>query len=114
VARLRGADEVVVGDAEFLKRLLKRPRVLIGPLLRGQSLLRGGIHDFGRVLIGAGQEEHVIALQPVIPRENVGDGGGIDVPDVGPVIDVVDRRGDVKFHPRRAACQLPSPASTPR
>ena len=47
------------------------------------------------VLVGPGEEEDVVADQPVPPGQGVGVDRGVGVPDVGRVVDVVDRRGDV-------------------
>ena len=96
----RGADKVIVGDAQFLKSILKRLRILIGPLLRRHSVLRGGLDNLGRMLIGAGQEEHIIATEPVIAGHNVGQRGGVDMPDVRAIVHIINRRGDIEFHSR--------------
>ena len=47
------------------------------------------------MLVGAGEEEDVVAEQAVPAGERVGDDRRVGVPDVGHVVDVVDRRRDV-------------------
>jgi hypothetical protein len=49
------------------------------------------------VLVGAGEEEGVVAEQAVAARDDVGDDGGVGVADVGARVDVVDRRGEVEL-----------------
>ena len=49
------------------------------------------------VLVGAGQELDVVALQPLVAGHSVGGNGAIGVADVQLIAGVVNRRGDVKF-----------------
>ncbi len=58
------------------------------------ALLLGGPGDLLSVLVGAGQEEDVVAHQPVPPGQGVGVDRRVGVPDMGRVLDVVDRGGD--------------------
>ena len=59
---------------------------------------RGGlVLDLLAVLVGAGQEHHVVALQPLVARHGVGGHGAVGVADVQLVRGVVDRRGDIEF-----------------
>ncbi len=94
---LGGADEVVVADVE---RLQHRLPVLgdqpVGPLLRGDAGALRRPQDLLAVLVGAGQEPHVLAPLPVPPADRVGGDRRVRVPDVWGVIDVVDGRGDVE------------------
>ena len=48
------------------------------------------------VLVGAGEEEGVVAEQPVPPGQGVGGDRRVGVADVGHVVDVVDRRRHVE------------------
>ncbi len=97
VPRLAGADEIIVAEFEPAEGVLERLRVLVGPFLGGQVPLGGGVDHLGRVLVGAGEKEHVLALEPVVAGENIRDGRGVDMPDMRPVVHVIDWRGDVEL-----------------
>ena len=96
VAGLGGADEVVVGDVEVGPGRGEAGSQLVGPVLRGEALLLGGPGHLLPVLVGAGEEEDVVADQAVPAGQGVGVDRGVGVPDVGRVLDVVDRCGDVE------------------
>jgi hypothetical protein len=49
------------------------------------------------VLVGAGEEEGVVAQQAVASRDDIGGDGGVGVADVGARVDVVDRRGEIEL-----------------
>ena len=49
------------------------------------------------MLVGAGEEEGVVAEQAVTAREHVGNNGRVRMADVRPRVDVVDRRGEIKL-----------------
>ena len=65
VARFGRADEVVRRAAEIGVHLLEELRHLVDKLARRLALLRGRLLDFLAVLVGAGQEQHVIAVEPL-------------------------------------------------
>ena len=73
VAGLGGADEVVVGDVEPVPGLDEARRRAVHPLLRGHAVGLGGPGDLVPVLVGPGEEEDVVAQQPVPPGQGVGD-----------------------------------------
>ena len=79
----------------------KRASQLVGPLLGVTPVLLGGPGHLLAVLVGAGQEEDVVADQPVPAGQGVGVDRRVGVADVGRVVDVVDRRGDVEAGHRR-------------
>ena len=89
--------KVVVGDTQAFERVLKRLGVLVGPLLGGQAAFGRRVDHLGRVLVRPGQKKHIVADHTVVPRHDVRDGRRIDVADVRPIVDVVDRRRDVEF-----------------
>ena len=101
VARLGGADEVVVGDAELGPRALEALARLVGHLLGRKAALLGRPLDLQAVLVGAGEEVGVVTVESVPTGQRVGDDGRVRVPDVRRVVDVVDRRGDVEAAHRR-------------
>ena len=96
VARLGGPDVVVVGDVQAGPDLLPTRLHLVDPLLGGHAPLLGGPLELQAVLVGAGEVEDLLAAQPVEPGDEVGGHGVVRVPDVGHVVRVVDRRGDVE------------------
>ena len=61
VARLGGADEVVVGDVEPLPGVGELRGDLVGELLRRLADGLGGLLDLEAVLVGAGEELDVVA-----------------------------------------------------
>ena len=99
-----GADEAVVGDVHQLPQVEDAALAaddLIDELLGGLAGGLGLLLDFLAVLVGAGQEHHVIAAQALVAREGVGGDGAVGVADVQLVRGVVDGGGDVKglfFH----------------
>ena len=56
----------------------------------------GRLLHLGAVLVGAGEEEDVVAQLPVEARRHVGGRRRVGVPDVRHVVDVVDGSGDVE------------------
>jgi hypothetical protein len=52
--------------------------------------------DLQAVLVGAREKVGLIADQPVPAGDGVGDDRRVRVPDVGRVVDVVDRRRDIE------------------
>ncbi len=101
VARLGGADEVVVGDVEALPRLLEAGRRAVRPLLGGGPVGLGRLHDLGAVLVGARHEPHVVAQQAVPAGQGIGVHRRVRRADVRCVVDVVDRCGQVVGGHRR-------------
>ena len=71
-------------------RLLEPLDDLVGPLLRRHAVGLGRSLHLEPVLVGAGEEERVVAEQPMPARDGVGRHGRVGVPDVGRVVDVVD------------------------
>ena len=83
VARVGGADEEVVGDVDARHQRLEALRVAVGELLRRDALALGRLRDRLAVLVGAGEEEHLLAALAHVAREDVGADGGVRVPEVG-------------------------------
>ena len=57
--------------------------------------LRRGLLDLLAVLVGAGQEEHVVAVEPLEARDGVGRDHLIGVADMRHAVRIGDRGGDV-------------------
>ena len=109
VLGIGGPDEEVVRRLELRRERLELLRVQIGQVLealgvavgqltRLQPLRLGGVGHRLAVLVGAGEEEHVLAALAHVPREHVGGDLLVRVAKVRLRVDVVDRGGDVKGH----------------
>ena len=97
VARLGGADEIVVGGAERLGHRAEDRRVAVGKLLRRDAFLLGRLLHLQAVLVGAGQEEDVLAVEPLEARQRVGGDDLIGMADMRLAVRIEDRRGEVEF-----------------
>ena len=100
VLRVGGADEEVVGGAEGRGQLAVARRQLVHVLLRGEPALLRRLGDLGAVLVGAGEEEDVLAPLAVVARQYVRGHGRVGVAVVRLAVHVVDGRGDVEAHRR--------------
>ena len=100
VARVGGADEEVVGDVDARHQRLEALGVAVGQLLRRDALALGRLRDRLAVLVGAGEEEDLLAALAHVAGEDVGADRRVRVPEVRRRVDVVDRRGDVEGHRR--------------
>jgi hypothetical protein len=83
VALAGGADEVVVGDVQFLPHLLEDRHVAVRQLRRLDARGLGGLDHLDAVLVGAGEEVRVVAGQAVVARDRVGGERGVNVPRCG-------------------------------
>ncbi len=90
VLLLGGADEAVVPDVEPIPEGTEFRRDLVAVLLLGDPPLAGDALDVLPVLVGAGQEEHVVAREAPGPGQGVGGDRGVGVPHVGDAVHVVD------------------------
>jgi hypothetical protein len=92
VPGLGGPDEVGVGDFQELPGLPEALARLIDPRLGGHPPGLGGALHLEPVFIGPGQEHDVVTPEAAPPGDHVGDNRRVRRPDVGYVVDVVDRR----------------------
>ena len=94
------ADEAVIGNVHQLPEVehaLRAGDDVIDELLRRDA---GGLRlflDLLAVLVGAGQEHDVAALEPLVARHRVGRHRAVGMADVQLCRGVIDRRRDVKF-----------------
>ena len=99
-----GADEPVVGDVHQLPQVADAPLAVhdaVDEGLGGHTGLLRLCLDLLAVLIGAGEEHDVIALQALVAGDGVGGHGAVAVADVQLVRRIVDGRRDIKrllFH----------------
>ena len=95
-----GADEAVVGNVHQLPQIphaLFAVHDLIHEGLGGHAGLLGLGFDLLAVLVGAGEEHDVEALQALIAGDGVGGHGAVAVADVELVGGVIDGGGDVEL-----------------
>src|SRR6202040_4156840 len=82
---------------ELFPKINKLLRDALDELARRNACLRSRLLHFLAVLIHAGQEENFFALEPMIPRDYIGENFFVSVPYVRRRVCVIDRRGDKKF-----------------
>ena len=80
-----GADKTVIGNVHQLPQVedaLGAGDNVVHKLLRGDAGFSGLVLDLLTVLIGAGEEHHVVALEPLEPGHGVRCHGAVGVPDM--------------------------------
>ncbi len=97
MARLRGADEVVVGAVEHVFHLPEHGGVAVGQRLHGDAFLVGRLLHLEAVLVGAGQMKNVAAVEALEARDRVGRQRRVGVADVRHAVGIENRRRDVEF-----------------
>src|SRR6478609_5942970 len=95
MALLGGADEVIVGAVEPLHHLLEKRHVALHQLPRRELFLRRGLQHLDAVLVGAGEEEHVVAVEPHEAGDRVGGDRLVGVADMRRAIGIGDGGSDV-------------------
>jgi len=96
VAVLGGAHVAVVADVQRVPAGAEAGRQLVGEDLRVDAPRLRLARDLHAVLVGAGEEEGVVAALAVIARQAVGDQLLVGVAEVRAGVDVIDRGGDVE------------------
>ena len=91
--------------SQLLPQVRGTRRVQVGQRLRLQALLGGRLDHLDAVLVGAGEEEGVVAPESVVAGKDVADDRRVNVPEVRLAVGVVDRRGDVKAVGHEASLQ---------
>ena len=91
VLRVGRADEEVVARLDQRRERLEALGVAVRQLLGLDPERVRGVGDRLAVLVGAGQEEHLLAALAVVARDHVGGDRRVRVPEVGRRVDVVDR-----------------------
>ena len=100
VVIIGGADEAVVGDVHQLPQVqdaLGALHDVVQELLGGLSGGLGLVLDLLAVLVGARQEQHVAAGEPLVAGHGVGGHGAVGVADVQLVGGVINGGCDVEF-----------------
>src|SRR5215470_3796295 len=79
---LRCPNESVVGDVQRAPQALEGGGDLVDVLRRRELAPCSDPFDIDAVLVGAGEQGHVLSSQSVVPSNGVGNDGGVRVPDV--------------------------------
>jgi len=75
--------------------------VLVGQCLRKDAARGRRFLNLLAVLVGPREKKDVVTREPMEARERVRNNRRVAVPDVRPIVDVVDRRRQVKQRRRR-------------
>jgi hypothetical protein len=94
VPRLGSADEVVVGAVQRLHHGLELRRHLGDEVGRRLALPFRSLLDLLAVLVGAGEEQHVVAVEPLEAGQRVGGQRLVGLADMRRAIGVRDGRGN--------------------
>ncbi len=93
---LGGANEIIVADIDLFPEFLEDFDHGIGKDIGLDILGGGGFDDFDPVLVGAGEEECLLAAAAMEAGQGVGGDGGVGVAEMGLAVGIVNRRRDVK------------------
>src|SRR4051812_27074115 len=93
---LGGAYETVERDVEPLVHRLEVAGIAGRELSWRQPLVLRGLDHLQAVLVGAGQEEHVLAVEPREARDGIGGNRLIGVADMRIAVRIRDGGGDVE------------------
>ena len=96
VAGAGGADEIVVGQFEFLRERLPIRGESVAVSLRRFAIGLGGLLDFLAVFIKAGEEKNFLSKTAPGAGDDVGDDLFVGVAEMRLPVDVIDRGGDIK------------------
>jgi hypothetical protein len=91
MARLGGADEAVVGAVHPVGHRLEPGGGAVDEGARRGAGPGRGLLDLQPVLVGAGGEQHIVAVEPVKARDGVGGDHLVGMADMGRAVGVGDR-----------------------
>ena len=92
---LRGADEAVERDVQALIHFLEPRRRCGSASSTASALASRGLDHLQAVLVGAGEEKHVLAVEPLKARQRIGRDRLIGVADMRRAVGIRDRGRDV-------------------
>ena len=90
------ADKAVIRDVHQLPQILDAGNDVVDKFLRGNARLSSLVLNFLAVLIRAGQEHDIIALQTLVARHNIGGDGAVAVSDMKIRRRIINRCGYIK------------------
>ncbi len=94
---LGGADKVVVCNTQLVPKLLKALHGGVAMRQGAEMQLLGGLLHFQAVLVGAGEKKTLLAQQTMPAGQNISQDRRVGMPYVGLVIDVINRRSNIKI-----------------
>src|SRR5688572_19343273 len=97
MALLSGANEVAVGKPQHRRHLPKARRVAVRKLARRKPLPRGRLLHLQTMLVGAGQEEDILPVEPLKASNSVGRDRLVGMPDVRRAVGIRDGGCDVEL-----------------
>ena len=92
VVRMKSSLETLSAACHVAEAL----RVAVGELDRRNAFGIGRLQHLDAVLVGAREEEHVLAVEPLEAREGIGRERLVGVPDMRHAVGIEDRRRDVE------------------
>ena len=96
VARLGGADEIVIGAAEGLDHAAEDGRVLVGQFDRRDAFLFRRLLHLLAVFVRSGQEKNILAIVAGEASQHIGRDRGVGVADMRGAVGIENRRRDVE------------------
>jgi hypothetical protein len=97
VALFRRADEIIIRRIERLCHAPKLGSVAISQLAWGDSFLLGRLQHLDAVLVRAGQEEHVLAVEALEAGKRIRCEQFVGMADMRLAVRIGNRSGDVEF-----------------
>jgi hypothetical protein len=88
MARLGRADEIVVGAIEPRHHVLEAGGVAVSQLAGAEPLRARRLQHLDAVLVGAGQKEDVVAVQPLEAGNGIGRDRLIGMADMGRAVGI--------------------------
>src|SRR5262249_50745477 len=107
------ADEFVVRAVEPLNHRLEAWNRARDQVARRDAFARGGLLHLEPVLVGAGEEKNVVAVEPLKARDRIGRDHLIGVTDVRRTVRIRDRRRDVIGLRHRGLTEIVMPGLEP-
>ena len=97
VLQIRGADEFVARNAEFVPKHFPLRGHFRDEFRFGYAGFFRGAFDVHAMLVGAGGHRHVVAAHAFVAPDGVAHDGRVGVADVRQAVGVVDRRGQIEL-----------------
>jgi hypothetical protein len=92
----RRTDKPIERNVQRLIELPQQLGVSCGEFKRGYIFPLRGLNHFLSMLVGAGQKEHILAVEPLEARQRVRGNRLIGMSDMWRAVRIHDRRGDVE------------------
>ena len=96
MTRLGGADEIIIRVIHPRGQIAEILADAVGEGLWRDALVPCRLLHLLSMFIGAGEEHHLIAVQPLEPGQNIAGKRCVGMADMRLVIHIIDRRRDVE------------------